>query len=590
MDALAQVFARHKNAVSGIADIAESSFTLAREIATHHEEETASWSAWRLKCRAFLSHSLFESITTGIIVLNVILVIFETDARAAGADTARLDQASKAFLAIFTTELVVKFYVYRFAFFGTLWNWLDFGVVLLDLAALGLSMLIEMPSFVVLRVLRVARAFKAAKKFGELARLLRGFMGAIRAIFWGILMISMLLIVWGIMAVNILHPINQRLVERNPDIYDGCARCARAYASVFDAMLTMFQQVVAGDSWGMVSLQIIEEKSVTGLFFLGVLITVNLVMLNLILSVIIEAAVNAAVGDELNHAEELNKAQAKAASRLIELCEAIDADGSGKLSKAEFFDGYADIPEFQHCLRVMGAMPDDLDILYNICDLDGSGDVNYIEFAHQLRRMRHQGVQMMLFYVSKVLKLLRVESEKADEKAGTAPADLGDPPLKSSSDRAEEAAPLDKQQQHLTLTALKPGCAGSEVKEIIMAESAWQAAQIPFGSCSESITGKYPEAKIEPFKSQELLQSLEFCLSLARSMNDASSVERLGFAKRGQSGHDGSLDGSTEGRTPRKLNAESRGARMARDSPSRVDTSGDYDPSGAAISPTKGRL
>eukprot|EP00929_Paragymnodinium_shiwhaense_P110325 TRINITY_DN7722_c1_g1_i2.p1 TRINITY_DN7722_c1_g1~~TRINITY_DN7722_c1_g1_i2.p1 ORF type:complete len:616 (-),score=132.77 TRINITY_DN7722_c1_g1_i2:278-2026(-) len=575
MDALAQVFARHKNAVSGIADIAESSFTLAREIATHHEEETASWSAWRLKCRAFLSHSLFESITTGIIVLNVILVIFETDARAAGADTARLDQASKAFLAIFTTELVVKFYVYRFAFFGTLWNWLDFGVVLLDLAALGLSMLIEMPSFVVLRVLRVARAFKAAKKFGELARLLRGFMGAIRAIFWGILMISMLLIVWGIMAVNILHPINQRLVERNPDIYDGCARCARAYASVFDAMLTMFQQVVAGDSWGTVSLQIIEEEPVTALFFLGVLITVNLVMLNLILSVIIEAAVDAAAQDELNHAEELKKEQAKAASRLVELCQTIDTDGSGKLSKAEFFDGYADIPEFQHCLRVMGAMSDDLDILYNICDLDGSGDVNYIEFAHQLRRMRHQGVQMVLFFVCKVLKMLS-ESGKSDQKeAGPAPNDSGDAP-KRSAESAEDAPPLDK--EHVALTALTPGCAEKGAKEIdIMAEAAWQAAQIP--SCdsrSESITGKYPAAKIQPFESQELLQSLEFCLSLARSsMNDAAcSVERRRFAKTCQSGH-GGLHESTEGRKPCKLKHEARAPAVARDSQQAVVDMGD---------------
>ena len=36
--------------------------------------------------------------------------------------------------------------------------------------------------------------------------------------------------------------------------YDGCDRCPDAFASVFDSLLTFIQTILAGDSWGQVSL------------------------------------------------------------------------------------------------------------------------------------------------------------------------------------------------------------------------------------------------------------------------------------------------------------------------------------------------
>eukprot|EP00929_Paragymnodinium_shiwhaense_P048847 TRINITY_DN24659_c0_g1_i1.p1 TRINITY_DN24659_c0_g1~~TRINITY_DN24659_c0_g1_i1.p1 ORF type:complete len:325 (-),score=41.30 TRINITY_DN24659_c0_g1_i1:30-1004(-) len=274
--------------------------------------DKSTWSTLRIKCDDFLHHTAVEIGTCLIVVLNLVLVILETDAEAAQKPQVWMDYASKCFLFVYTLELGLKFYTQRCMFFESRWNWLDFGVVSLDLTALAVALVIDMPSFAILRVLRLARlgrAFKAIKMFGELNKLLRGFVSAIKALFWGILMITMLLIVWGIMAVNVLHPVNQVLVEKDPHIYEGCDRCARAYSSVFDSMLTIFQQVVAGDSWGLVSLQIIEEEPSSALFFLGVLVTINLVMLNLILSVIVEAAVASAALDEEEHREEIKKEQ-----------------------------------------------------------------------------------------------------------------------------------------------------------------------------------------------------------------------------------------------------------------------------------------
>merc|ERR1719375_1467069 len=121
--------------------------------------------------------------------------------------------------------------------------------------------------------------------------MLRGFFGAVKAIAWGMILVMTILTVWSILAVKILHPINKRVTANN--IYDGCERCPRAFSSVFQARLTFFQTLVAGDSWGLVACPIIEEEPIACLFFLMVLASVSLFIMNLILAVIVESATEA---------------------------------------------------------------------------------------------------------------------------------------------------------------------------------------------------------------------------------------------------------------------------------------------------------
>lgn len=284
---------------------------------------------------------------------------------------------------------------------------LDFLIVGVDLLLLGLGLIIgNMPNISVLRVfrlVRLARAFKAASFFNELNCLIRSFACAMKAIFWGILMILLCLTVWGILAVQLIHPINERVMVKHPDLYEGCDRCPRAFETVFNSGLTFFQQLVAGDSWGTVSNPIVEEAPWTFLMFLMVLVTVNLTMLNLILAVIVEAGSAAAAQDEHRKAMEMHREVIKAESKLIDICQTLDADQSGSLSIEEFMDGFHQNVEFKECLEVMHVTSiDDLQMIFNICDDDDSGDVNYHEFVEQLRRIKNSGSELLLHYVTDI--------------------------------------------------------------------------------------------------------------------------------------------------------------------------------------------
>merc|ERR1719253_2534702 len=220
---------------------------------------------------------------------------------------------------------------------------MDFLVVGVDLCFLLISLVIPMPSISILRVFRLvklARAFKAAKSFRELKSLLRSCSCAMKAIFWGMLLLLMALTVWGILAVQLIHPINQSIADNKPWLYEGCERCPRAYATVFASLLTFWKQLVAGDSWGTLCEPIIEEAKWTSLFFMMVLVTVNLTMMNCILAVVVEAGAAAAAADDHEKAIDREKTVLQAEERLIDLCHGLDMDRSGSLTIDEFYRGF----------------------------------------------------------------------------------------------------------------------------------------------------------------------------------------------------------------------------------------------------------
>jgi voltage-gated sodium channel len=349
----------------------------------------------------------FEAICGGIILFNMGLVVVETDAGVDDGEAPFWAQVMTNFLlGIYTSELAAKLYAYRLEFFREMWNVLDFLIVGLDLVFLCIGFVTDgLPSVAPLRVfrlVRLARAFKAAKSFPELNSLLRSCSCALRAIFWGMVLMIMVLTVWGILAVQLIHPINQEIAEKTPHVYEGCERCPRAFHSVFDSSLTFWKQLVAGDSWGTLCEPIIEHSPWTSVFFMLVLVTVNLTMLNCILAVVVEAGAAAAAADEHDKAVQREKTVIKAEGKLIDLCSGLDEDDSGSLNIQEFVKGYHENKDFRECLEVMHVTETDMFMIFNICDEDDSGDVDYREFVEQLRRIKHSGEQMLLHYVTDI--------------------------------------------------------------------------------------------------------------------------------------------------------------------------------------------
>merc|ERR1740123_857110 len=121
-----------------------------------------------------------------------------------------------------------------------------------------------------------------------------------------------------------------------------------------NANLTFFQQIIAGDSWGLVTITIIEKKPWTAVFFIVVFVTISLAIMNVILAIIVECAQETRQGDlqqRLRIREEIFVSKSR---QLLKVCGELDFDNSGDLSLHELLDGFETNKDFRDVMKDMG--------------------------------------------------------------------------------------------------------------------------------------------------------------------------------------------------------------------------------------------
>eukprot|EP00928_Gymnodinium_smaydae_P098552 TRINITY_DN9188_c0_g3_i1.p1 TRINITY_DN9188_c0_g3~~TRINITY_DN9188_c0_g3_i1.p1 ORF type:complete len:584 (-),score=114.11 TRINITY_DN9188_c0_g3_i1:262-2013(-) len=417
----------HGGSRTSIGEAAADLFQMSGDSGKGEEKPQEVYTGVRKVLADLIATHAFEGGIGLVIVFNMCTVVIETNnihRPDAEDQVAWIEYVNNVLLAIYIVELALKLFVFRLSFFFDAWNCVDFLVVAFDVVLIIISLiqgaLPQVSIFRIFRLLRLMRAFKAAKMLKELNLLIRGFLGAVRVIFWGLVMISLILVVFSILAVQVIHPINKEIAETT-DIYQGCDRCPHAYETVWDSCLTFFQQVVAGDSWGTVSVPIAAAAPWTMGFFVLVLVVVNLAMLNLILAVIVEAAQSAKEEDDALMADQVVSRMEAAKVSLLKLCEDMDKDKSGYLTIEELKSGYEESTEFAKLLNLMDIHKNDLGLIFQVLDYDGSGDVNYHEFVDQLHRIKTQTNHVILYYVTELrAQLLKVEDRLGVRDKSTA--------------------------------------------------------------------------------------------------------------------------------------------------------------------------
>merc|ERR1712093_734152 len=93
------------------------------------------------------------------------------------------------------------------------------------------------------RSLRVIRAVRILPIFRELYMMLHGFMSAMMAILWATVLMLLVLMLCSVVGVEFINPVVKEIMEDDPSIFDDCPRCPHAYESVWNAILTLLQQI-----------------------------------------------------------------------------------------------------------------------------------------------------------------------------------------------------------------------------------------------------------------------------------------------------------------------------------------------------------
>lgn len=376
--------------------------------------EATDASPFRRKAISLFHSIQFEAALGAVATFNIFLIILEVDANAADKSVPTwVSTTAHLLLCVYTLELAFRFWLFRVRMFHDPFTMLDTLIVGLDVAVNLFvgddSAVANLSMLRIVRLAKIARTFELLRIVPELHLMIKGLLGAVKAIFWGAILASFMITVWSILAVAVIHPINKEIAEQTR-IYEGCPRCPHAYESVFNAALTFTQQIIAGDSWGQVTVPVIERCPATAIFFFLVFASLALATMNLILAVIVDCAQQARHMSTHDLAKEREIDYQKARTRLSELCKNLDTDGNGMLSLDELQQGFSNIPEFCDVLEVLDIRQEDMPVVFGIMDHDGTGEVSYEEFVKELWKLQSNDVQSMViyirFYVTQIRKQL----------------------------------------------------------------------------------------------------------------------------------------------------------------------------------------
>jgi len=361
--------------------------------------------------RAFMERSLegkpFEVSMAFIILFNLFVAVYETDAAANCLDNPEDPEcgapwtgtANNVLMAIYITELVTKLWSFRMDFFSSAWNRADLFIVFVSVVA---DIVGEGATVSILRTVRILKLCRILRQFQscrELYSIIHGTMSVLKAVFWSFFMQMWVLTMWSVLVVQVVHPWNKEITDSGYYEEIGCERCPRAFSSVLHSNLTFFQTLIAGDSWGMYHVPVIEKKWPSAIIFAGMLSTIVLGLMNLVLAVIVESSANAKDADEAQKEHDAGMLREKLSKQLYKIFKSIDQDDSGEISMEEVYAGFESKDEFHATLKAMDVDIEDIEALFVILDDNRSDTIPYKELCEQLLKIKSKDSYAVTMYV-----------------------------------------------------------------------------------------------------------------------------------------------------------------------------------------------
>lgn len=349
---------------------------------------------------------LFDSVMLGLIIVNMFCLIIEADVRVRSENDESphwLMSLAYVFLPMYMLEILARLCVDGLSYFRSAFNVLDVTVVFIDLIVVIVGAVIGdsatgVSAIRIVRILRLMRVVRTCRVFRELWLMLHGMVSAMKAMLWAVVLIAATLLIFSLVAVQILHPTAKQLAADN--MFDeGCARCPHAFDSIGRSAATWWLLIFAGEMWEAMAVPMMERKPYCAPVFILAYVLVNLCLLNLVLTVIVDRAQEARAEDGEHALKEKRLGLQNATKKMVQLFEEMDQDGSGHLTLDEIELGFDSNDEFFAVMKLMDVERVDLGVVFQIIDEDHSGTVTAEEFAQQLYKMKAQESSTLLKYI-----------------------------------------------------------------------------------------------------------------------------------------------------------------------------------------------
>ncbi|CAE7763199.1 Scn11a [Symbiodinium pilosum] len=374
------------------------------------------WTKTRIRIGQIVCSQRFESIMGLIVVGNLILIMIEADRDAQCLTEYKADVANCPYrsdrtfgmrlmnillLTIYSLEMFARVFVERWLFFCNKFNMVDLVTVMLGWSSVAFAGMVNLSWLRLARLVRVLRAVRIFVSIPEFYLLITGLYSSLKAILFGSAMLLSVVVFWAVISVEVLHPV-VALIED----FDGCDRCPRSFSNVFEATVTIFQQTVAGDSWGEVSLKVIDAEPLTFILLFVMLMTISLGVMNLILAVIVETAAQARENDRERKTKQKEEERVANMVELAVFCANLDKDNDGCIGLLELSNGY-ETPEFRTLMEHVDIKKDEMEQIFRVLDDDEDGSMSYLNFCQKVGGFFKRDPLMMQSIIQVSIKELK---------------------------------------------------------------------------------------------------------------------------------------------------------------------------------------
>jgi len=336
---------------------------------------------------------LLNKVVAAVIVVNTIFLGLETDysdPNSPAKDRIFWILVESIMIIIFTAEIVVRMYIERCHWPCSLWNWLDFCIVIVSVVETWILNFMEesgrlrvMGLLRCVRMLRLVRVFRLLRMFSPLYTTVMAFKEALSGLFYIGLIMLLGIYVCAIFITAVVGRGDMRELQL------GTITGLERFGTVIRSMYSLFELITL-EGWVDVARPIIEQTPAMAFFFFFFIIMFTFVLLQMVVAVVVEKTLlsakkcqqGAAEMKSARVAEELEKMREAFVECDINQDETIDRDEFAEAMSATNTDG-----KLKACFEALDIPTDDALTLFDILDADVSGQLNMQEFLNGVARV-----------------------------------------------------------------------------------------------------------------------------------------------------------------------------------------------------------
>lgn len=357
-------------------------------------------------------HTMQAELFFGVwIILNAICLAIETDHKPDDDEFyAGWFVVDSIFNLVFLVEMLMRMFVEREKWVFSAWNVFDAILVVIGIVDVWILPLTDSNAnirfltlvrlFKLLRLGRVLRVLRLMRNTKELILLISGIFGAMKAMIWGVLLLGIMIFISALLVTRLVgkqccfgdNAFSGGADSDDPVIRGGADEIKAEYEELWGtmprSMFTLFQFTAefqpdyVRSTWADGF-----EGYIFTFWLIGYTLLSNIVILNIIASIIVEVIMSISASDrEEETAAEKEELMKEINGKVDDLFKNLDIDESKSLNHGELMDKKSE--DVQRVFKTAGLAPTEAAQLFQILDKDQTGTISPAEFREGLIRLK----------------------------------------------------------------------------------------------------------------------------------------------------------------------------------------------------------